>query len=261
MERRLSPREPRLNTRLSLRGPLNYLVVTVGGIFLWQILSSTTPLIPSPAATAAYLQATPPQLLFDSTFTTLFNSVAGFTLALLLSAAIAYLAYTSRAMRGIVSAYNTLIQSVSVLVWAIVAVMVFGVTSRIPPILVTAAVAHPIILSGMLGGMETVEKRYSLLVKILGLKPTEEFFEIILPGTIPHLAAAARSAIGVALRISVVAEAFGASGGIGYQIMYNYDIGIKEGVFAWGTLLVALMVVLDRLALAPLENWVRRWLS
>lgn len=204
---------------------------------------------------------TPPCLIVGSTVTTLLNSILGFLLALAASGAIAYTAYVSEAARGLIYAYNTLIQSVSVLVWAIVAVMIFGVTSRIPPVIVTAAVAHPIILSGMLGGMEAVEKRYGLLVKILGLTPTQEFVDIIMPGTLPYLAAAARSAIGVALRISVVAEAFGASGGIGYEIMYNYDMGIKEGVFAWGTLLVALMVLLDKLALSPLENWVRRWLS
>ncbi len=185
----------------------------------------------------------------------------GFSLGLAAAGAVAYLAYLTPATRQLVRAYNTLIQSVSVLVWAIIAVMIFGVTSRVPPVIVTAAVAHPILLSGLLGGMETVEKRYRLLVRMLGLTPSQEFKEIILPGTIPHLAAAARSAIGVALRISVVAEAFGASGGIGYQIVYCYDMGIKAGVFAWGTLLVALMVLLDKLVLSPVENWVKKWLS
>ncbi len=235
--------------------------MTALGVAAWHLLSAASPLIPSPAATLSYILSTPPSLIAESMATTLLNSILGFLLALAVSGAVAYIAYVSDLLRGLVYAYNTLIQSVSVLVWAIVAVMIFGVTSRIPPIIVTAAVAHPIILSGMLGGMEAVEKRYGLLVKILGLTPTQEFTDIIMPGTLPHLAAAARSAIGVALRISVVAEAFGASGGIGYEIMYNYDMGVKEGVFAWGALLVALMVLLDKLALSPLENWVRRWLS
>ena len=38
-----------------------------------------------------------------------------------------------------------------------------------------------------------------------------------------------------------------------------YSLAEPRGVFAWGLLLVVLMVVLDQLILARLEGWVKEW--
>jgi NitT/TauT family transport system permease protein len=74
------------------------------------------------------------------------------------------------------------------------------------------------------------------------------------------MAGASRAAIGLALRISVVAEAFGGGGGIGYRLIYNYDMGVPEGVFAWALLLISIMILLDHIVLKPIEGWTRKWL-
>ncbi len=190
---------------------------------------------------------------------TLTNSLAGYTIALLAAVASIIAAYTNRHLGAFFNALNTLIQSVSILVWAIVFMMVFGVTSRKPPVLVAAAASYPILLTSLMGATRALSSRFRLLARILGASRLQELVHFILPGTIPYLAAASRAAVGVALRISVVAEAFGASGGVGYWLVYSYDVGDKQGVFAWALVLVALMIAVDYAVLRPIERWVSKW--
>ena len=190
---------------------------------------------------------------------TLVNSLSGYTLALAFSVGLVALAYVNRHADAFVRALNTFIQSVSVLVWAIIFVMMFGITSRKPPILVAAAASFPILLSSTYSSVRALDSRFRLLARLLRASKWQELVYFILPGTIPYLAGSSRSAVGVALRISVVAEAFGASGGVGYWLMYSYDYAWSAGVFAWALVLIGLMVLVDMAVLARIERLAEKW--
>ncbi len=183
----------------------------------------------------------------------------GYAIALILSLLLVAGSYLNKHIDSFTSALNTFIQSVSVLIWAIVFVMIFGVSSRKPPVLVAAAASFPVLLSNLYSAIRALDERFSLLARILGASRIQELLYFILPGTVPYIAGASRAAIGIALRISVVAEAFGASGGVGYWLMYSYDFGWKDGVFAWAAILILLMIVVDLGLLRPVERLTIRW--
>ncbi len=138
--------------------------------------------------------------------------------------------------------------------------MVFGVLSPLPPVLVSMLASLPLMLSTLISSIDSLDPRLRELARMLGAPRLGYYLDFVLPSIASHLAGAARSALGVALRISVVAEAFGSSGGVGYMIASYYSLAVPEGVFGWGLLLVALMVTLDQLVLKPVEGWVTRWL-
>ena len=46
---------------------------------------------------------------------------------------------------------------------------------------------------------------------------------------------------------------------MGYWLVYSYDVGDKQGVFAWALVLVALMIAVDYAVLRPIERWVSKW--
>ena len=239
---------------------LGWLTLLFLVILAWHILSISFPLlIASPYETLTYIITIDKQILSRAITITLINSVTGFLIAMIMVSLIALLSYFSGFFRYFTNALNRFIQSVSVLVWAIIFIMIFGVTSSLPPILVTAMASFPILLSSMMEALNSLELEYYELTKILELSRIKEFRHIILPGSVPYMISASRSALGIALRISVVAEAFGSSGGIGYQLVYSYDLGLKVGVFAWSTLLILLMLVLDQLILGPIERWSYKW--
>ncbi|WP_456422471.1 ABC transporter permease [Thermococcus sp.] len=227
---------------------------------LWVLLSNIYPsLIPTPAETLAFYSKVGLWLVLHSVLLTLYHSFSGFLVAFTLTGLSILLSLYSNEFREFLNSLNVLLQSVSVLVWTIVFIMLFGVTSSIATVLVTAMASLPALLSAGISASEKLITRYRPLIALLKPSRLELYRHFIVPGTLPEMVSASRVALGIALRISVVAEAFGSAGGIGYQLVYSYDLGIKAGVFAWALLLVVLMIVIDQLILRRLEVWVRSW--
>ncbi len=239
------------------RGWLYLLIFAVAS---WVALARLYPtLIPGIGETLRFYSEAGWGLVLNSTILTLYHSLAGFLVAFLLVGASILLALYSAEFKEFLSSLNVFVQSVSVLVWTIVFIMIFGVTSSIAPILVTAMASFPAMLSAGISSSEKLLERYRPLIALLRPSRLQLYLHFIVPGTLPEMVSASRVALGIALRISVVAEAFGSAGGIGYQLVYSYDLGVKAGVFAWALLLIVLMITLDQLVLGRLEEWVRRW--
>jgi len=237
-----------------------WLYLFIFALASWLVLSTLYPaLVPTPAETLAFYSKVGFWLVFNSTLLTLYHSVSGFLVAFVLTGLLILLSLYSNEFREFLGSLNVFLQSVSVLVWTIVFIMLFGVTSSLATVLVTAMASLPALLSAGISASEKLVTRYRPLIVLLKPSRLELYGHFIVPGTLPEMVSASRVALGIALRISVVAEAFGSAGGIGYQLVYSYDLGIKEGVFAWALLLVALMIVIDQLILRRLESWVRSW--
>ncbi len=233
-------------------------VVFTALILAWWALARVVPIVPEPSESIRYMAANW-RLLAGDMLVTLENTLAGFLIALAAALATASLMLTGRWAENIIAAVNVVSQSISALIWAIIFLLAFGVTSRLPSIGVAAATAYPILLSGAVKGFEVSRSEYGELTQILGMGRGQEIRHILLPASIPFMVASGRSALGSALRISVVAEALGGSGGLGYRIWTFYEVHEYSGLFAWSLALVVLMVLLDKLVLEKLEVWSRRW--
>ncbi len=215
--------------------------------------------MPGIPGTLGFLASQGAWALAYNTGLTLARSLAGFLVGFAAALALGF-AYTLGPLaRETVRALNTILQSISVLIWVVVLVMIFGVLSPIPPVLVAALVSLPILLAAVVSGLEASSRRLAELASMLGASRGAYYRDFLLPSLAPPLAGATRSALGAALRISVVAEAFGSSGGIGYMIANYYNLAEPRGVFAWGLVLVALMIALDKGVLEPLEGRAARW--
>ncbi|ALL00404.1 ABC-type nitrate/sulfonate/bicarbonate transport system, periplasmic component [Pyrodictium delaneyi] len=226
----------------------------------WQLVHILYPgQVPGVLGTLAFLAQEGALTIAENTVLTLARTAAGFLIGATTALALGLLYTLGPLAKETVRALNTVLQSVSVLVWSLVLVMLFGVLSPIPPVLVAALVALPIMLSALLSGLESANPRLIELAILLGADRKKLYKDFLLPSLLPALAGAGRAALGAALRISVVAEAFGSSGGIGYMIATYYSLAEPRGVFAWGLVLVTLMIVLDKLVLEHLEERIRRW--
>ncbi len=231
-------------------------------LLAWQALSSISRgILPGPVGTLYWMWSNETlSSIGYNTLITLRNAVLGFALALLLAVITALISRINTSLDSLVSSFNVYVQSISALIWILVFLVIFGFKSPIPPILVTTGVAYPILLSSLLGGMKTVDKKIVELAELFGATKRQLFTHIYIPASVPYTIAGSRAALGAALRISVVAEAFGSSGGIGYKLTYYFDLYNYKGMMAWALLLVVLMVLLDKLVLEPVERWSKRWL-
>jgi len=94
-----------------------------------------------------------------------------------------------------------------------------------------------------------------ILVFAPGLYP--RLRELVLPHLRPFLASSLRLGIVLGIKASVIGEYFGANDGIGFQIQAAFQSMLVRKLFAWGVLLVLLIVLADR-GLKRLELALRR---
>ena len=64
---------------------------------------------------------------------------------------------------------------------------------------------------------------------------------------------------GLALKVSVVAEIFGVTTGIGYIMNYSREILATQMVFAWALVMIAIMMAADALVFDTLSRRLARW--
>src|SRR5205823_865218 len=69
----------------------------------------------------------------------------------------------------------------------------------------------------------------------------EKFRAIVIPSTLPFLVAGMKVGFGLALKVSVVAEIFGVTSGIGYIMNYSREILATQMVFVWALVMILVM--------------------
>jgi len=68
-----------------------------------------------------------------------------------------------------------------------------------------------------------------------------------------------RAGFGLGLKISVVAEMFGVTTGIGYILNYSREILATDMVFVWAIILILIMMLIDKLIFETLTKKVKKW--
>lgn len=247
-----------------MMGGLGYLtgrLLAGAFVFIIWISASATGMLPSPIEVLLHMATMSWSEIVPQVLRTLYNSITGFSLSFLASMILGLLSYKYSPVRGFSEALSEIFNSTSALVWSLVLVATLGVLSPLPPILVVSAVTLPHVLTATTSALTSADPNLLEALRAIGAKSSDEFFDVILPNSVPLLASASRVGLGTALRISVVAEAFGSSGGVGYTIMRSYNLADASGVLAWSIVLIALVLGLDQLILKPLERRARRWLE
>ena len=75
----------------------------------------------------------------------------------------------------------------------------------------------------------------------------------------PYLLAGMKIGFGLALKVSVVAEIFGVTSGIGYVMNYSREILATQMVFVWALVMILVMTATDKLVFDMLSRRLDRW--
>jgi len=148
--------------------------------------------------------------------------------------------------------------TISSAIWAIFAIIWFGV-SNATTIFVVFMTAMPLIITNVWQGTRTVNADFIELAHILRMPQHKVMWKIYLPTILPHFFSGARLAFGFGWRVSLVAETLGSSSGVGYRLRQAADLIQTDQVFAWTITLVVMMAALEMGVLRPLENHLFRW--
>jgi len=109
------------------------------------------------------------------------------------------------------------------------------------------------------GAVKSMDRDLIDMSTVLRLKPWTKVQAVILPQLVPSIFSATRYGLGLAWKIVVVVELFGASSGIGYQINRAYQLFSLELVLAWTALFVVVMLAIEHLIVNPLERRLTAW--
>ena len=216
-------------------------------------------MLPSPRAVATSLgQIGSSGELWTHAGATLGRIAVSFSLAVIVSLLMGLLASASRLARVAVSDLIVVFNSTSVFVWIVVSLIWFGL-SNMAPMFTTFMVTLAVMGSNVLEGIGNVDSKYLEMAKLYRLTAWDEYRHIVIPTTMPYLIAGMKVAFGLALKVSVVAEIFGVTSGIGYIMNYSRETLATDRVFAWAIVMCVIMFLMDRLVFDAISRKVQRW--
>jgi ABC-type nitrate/sulfonate/bicarbonate transport system permease component len=237
------------------------LAVTVVLLAAWTLLARRygAYLLPSPASVVAGLgEILASGELWKHTGASLLRIAIGFGAAVALALLSGLAAFLSHTARQVVQDFVAVLNSTSVFVWVVVSIIWFGL-SEWAPIFTTLMITLPVVASNVLEGVAAVDRRLLEMGDIYRLPGSVKFGAIVVPSTLPYLVAGMRVGFGLALKVSVVAEIFGVTSGIGYVMNYSREILATRMVFVWALVMVGIMVATDLLLFGALSRRLERW--
>jgi NitT/TauT family transport system permease protein len=130
------------------------------------------------------------------------------------------------------------------LMWALIAVMLFGINEFSPYFAVTVTI-FPMLVINIWAGVKSLDKELIDMSHVFHFTKWMKITQVILPQLVPNIFAATRYGLGLAWKVVVVVEMFGTSNGVGYQVMKSYQVFNMEGVIAWTITFVVAMIVIE----------------
>lgn len=259
LEDKIHQRTPPRQWRPGLLVQRIALVGTIAGI--WWSASLTLPhyVLPGPPRVFESLVAISASGdLWINLGITLARVAAGFLFATLVGLPLGILFGSSRRLGEFFEPVIPVMNTVSSAIWAIFAIIWFGI-SNATTIFVVFMTAMPLIITNVWQGTRTVNADFIELAHTLRMPDWKIMVKIYLPTILPYFFSGARLAFGFGWRVSLVAETLGSSSGVGYRLRQAADLIQTDQVFAWTLTLVAMMATIEMGILRPLENHLFRW--
>jgi NitT/TauT family transport system permease protein len=215
--------------------------------------------LPSPLAVVrGFAQIVASGEVWTHTAASLGRIAVGFGGAVVLALLMGLAAFLSRAARSVVHDLLAVLNSTSVFVWIVISIIWFGL-SNWAPIFTTFMITLPVVASNIVEGVENVDRRLLEMGDVYRLGGREKFASIVVPSTLPYLVAGMKVGFGLALKVSVVAEIFGVTSGIGYIMNYSREILATQMVFVWALVMILVMMAADKLVFDAVSRRVARW--
>jgi NitT/TauT family transport system permease protein len=245
--------------RLDLVGQRLALVAVVIAVWWFASLSVPHYILPGPARVWDALRLIAANGdLWNNLGITLWRVTIGFVVAALIGLPFGILLGANQRAGEFFEPVIPVLNTVSSAIWAIFAIIWFGI-SNATTIFVVFMTAMPLIITNVWQGTRTVNADFIELAQVLRMPQWKVMTKIYLPTILPYFFSGARLAFGFSWRVSLVAETIGSSSGVGYRLRQAADLIRTDQVFAWTLTLVIMMATIEMGMLKPLENYLFRW--
>lgn len=141
--------------------------------------------------------------------------------------------------------------------WTVLAVVWFG-SGDITVLFTITTVLVPFIFINLREGLMSLDRELGEMADSFTRNQWRQFWLIILPSLFPFVLAALRIAFGLAWKVALIAELFGANRGFGFVIYLSRDSIDTAMIFAIILLIILFVTATDRYVFAPLHGAISR---
>jgi len=230
-------------------------------ITVWWIMTFFFPpsLIPLPSATfSEVISIVSTGQFFSEMGATLRRVGVGFGIAMMVAIPLGILMGTVKNLESFFEPPVILGLTMPGLVWAVMAIMFFGL-SEISAYTAVAVTIMPMLAISLWQGTKSIDKDLIDMSTAFRASPWSKIVDVILPQLISHILAAIRYGLGLAWKVVVVVEMFGFSNGVGYQVVRGFNVFSMKQVLAWAITFLIVMIVIEFGVIGWLEGRVTRW--
>ncbi len=245
------------------------IIVPVGLIFLWQVLSSLEVIpdykLPSPLKILQGLkellvEGMPPgHLLHKHILYSLYRVGLGFGIAALLAIPLGLAMGWSEKLRSYVRPVTEVIRPIPPLAWIPIAILWFGIGIKSAAFIIFLGAFFPILLN-TISGVLSINPLLIEAARSLQARGKDIFLKVLWPGSLPSIFVGLRIGIGIGWMTLVAAEFTGIREGygLGYMIMTARDIQRPDEIIA-GMLVIGLIGLLIDTGLRKTESRLIPW--
>lgn len=241
------------------------LLLRVASIFamiaIWWLMTFFFPpsLIPLPSETFSEVLSIMGSGQFLSEMgATLRRVGVGFGIAMLIAIPLGILMGSVKTFESLFESPVILGLTMPGLVWAVMAIMFFGL-SEASAYAAVAITIMPMLAISLWQGTKSIDKDLLDMSTAFHAGVWSKIIDVILPQLISHILAALRYGLGLAWKVVVVVEMFGFSNGVGYQVVRGFNIFSMKQVLAWAITFLVVMIIIEFGIIGGVENRVTRW--
>jgi NitT/TauT family transport system permease protein len=185
---------------------------------------------------------------------TLARIFEGFVITMLVGIAIGLLMGLRRRIEIFLDSWIMVLLTFPSVCWAFLSVLWFGL-SETAPIFTIVLIVLPYVALNIWAGTKAVEKDLILMGRVYKADRLLMLRKVLIPQLMPYIFSSLRISLSLSWKIALVAEAFGASSGVGQQLTYWFQETRVDMMLAWGVSFMIVMVLIDLLVF---RVWSRR---
>jgi NitT/TauT family transport system permease protein len=196
--------------------------------------------------------------VFTNFWATMVKTAYGFVGAVLVGIPIGILMGRYRYWKAFFFDLIYITANVPLVVYAILALILFGLGDTGPAVVV-AFMVLPSITLNVAAGVEGVDRGLLLMSQSYDRSTRQAVQHIVFPTFYPFLFAAVRNSFASSWKLAALTETFAGITGVGVQINTAFKGFATADMIAWMLYFAVFVIVIERLVLMPLERWVFRY--
>ena len=248
-----------MSRRAASRG-LEFLLGLSGVLALWYVASivvANKTLVPSPMMVLqAWVELLRNDLPADI-LASLTHLGIGYALGIATGLGLAILSIRFAVVDAIADPLVEMLRPISAIAWIPLAILMFGISPRVPIFLIFYAAAFPIFVN-TIAGVKQADPQLMRAAEMLGASRRTIITHVVIPTALPFVLAGARLSLGVAWMAMVAAELTGADSGLGWRLFWYQEFFAMDKVMAIILTIGILGYLFDTL-LRQLQAHITRW--